>query len=165
MYIDETGSDANHPIDIAEIMAVKRGWEFDRVADDQIAMGIGGMWGTYSITLAWDTVNEVLRFICTFDFDPPEEKIAAVYDLINRCNEMTWYGAFNYWGEHKLMVWRYGLLLSGQQTPTVEQVHTMIKTGEEAVDRFYPSFQLVTCKGFSPADAIKAAIAKAYGRA
>ena len=41
-----------HPIDIVETLAEHHEWDFDRVADDQIAMAVEGQWRMYSITLA-----------------------------------------------------------------------------------------------------------------
>ena len=63
-YLD---SEEIHPIDIVEHLAEHHAWDFDRVADDQIAMAVEGQWRTYSITLAWSAVDETLRLICTFE--------------------------------------------------------------------------------------------------
>ncbi len=35
-----------HPIDIVETLAEHHAWDFDRVADDQIAMAVEGQWRT-----------------------------------------------------------------------------------------------------------------------
>ena len=35
-----------HPIDIVEHLAESQDWEFDRIADDQIAMAIEAQWRT-----------------------------------------------------------------------------------------------------------------------
>lgn len=43
-----------HPIDIVETLAERREWDFDRIADDQIAMAVEGAWQTYSLSLAWE---------------------------------------------------------------------------------------------------------------
>ena len=158
-------SDDIHPIDIVETLAEHHAWEFDRVTDDQIAMAVEGQWRTYSLTLAWNAQDETLRLICTFEMEPPDNRLPALYDLLNRCNDMVWTGAFTYWAEQKLMVWRYGLLLSGGQIAAPEQVDDMIAQAVLAAERFYPAFQLVTWGDRSPADSLKVAIAEAYGRA
>ncbi len=67
-----------HPIDIVETLATHHDWEFDRVADDQIAMAIEGQWRTYSVTLAWSAYDETLRMICTVDMEPPEDATPAL---------------------------------------------------------------------------------------
>ncbi len=64
-----------HPIDIVETLATHHDWEFDRVTDDQIAMAVEGQWRTYSLTLAWSAQDETLRLICTFEMEPPEDKL------------------------------------------------------------------------------------------
>jgi hypothetical protein len=162
---DHFTTDELHPIDIVETLAEHHAWEFDRVTDDQIAMAVEGQWRTYSLTLAWNAQDETLRLICTFEMQPPENRLPALYDLLNRCNDMVWTGAFTYWAEQKLMVWRYGLILSGGQMASAEQIDDLIAAAVMAAERFYPAFQLVTWGDNTPADAMKVAIAEAYGRA
>jgi len=103
--------------------------------------------------------------ICTFEMEPPEARMGALYDVLNRCNDMVWTGAFTYWAEQKLMVWRYGLCLAGGQFASAEQIDRLISGAVLAAERFYPAFQLVAWGDRTPADAMKVAIAEAYGRA
>lgn len=158
-------SDDLHPIDVVETLAEHHAWEFDRVTDNQIAMAVEGQWRTYSLTLAWSPQDETLRLICTFEMEPPEARLPAIYDILNRCNDMVWTGAFTYWTDQKLMVWRYGLPLSGGQIPDPEQIDHLIASAVMACERFYPAFQLVSWSDHTPQDALKVAIAEAYGRA
>jgi len=102
-----------HPIDLVETLAEQHEWDFDRVAEDQIAMAIEGQWRTYSITLAWSSYDETLRMVSTFEMEPPEERLPALYEVLNRANDTCWTGAFSYWRAQKLMVYRYGSAVSG----------------------------------------------------
>lgn len=154
-----------HPIDIVEHLAEHNKWEFDRVGDDQIAMAVEGQWRTYSITLAWSNYDETLRLICTFEMEPPEDKLPDIYECLNRTNDMCWAGAFTYWHEQRLMVYRYGLVLAGGQIAGPEQVDTMIAAAVKAAERFYPAFQLVAWGDRGIDDAMQVAIGEAYGRA
>jgi hypothetical protein len=135
-----------HPIDIVEDLAAHHDWEFDRVTDDQIAMAVEGQWRTYSLTLAWSAQDETLRLICTFEMEPPEDRLPAVYDILNRCNDMVWTGAFTYWAEQKLMVWRYGLLLSGGHVAGAEQIDTLIAN----LNALAPSINAIAGERCSP---------------
>ena len=158
-------SEELHPIDIVEHVAEHREWDFDRIADDQIAMTVEGQWRTYSITLAWSGYDETLRLICTFEMEPPQDRLPELYDTLNRTNDMCWTGAFTYWVAQRLMVFRYGLVLAGGQTAGSEQIDTLISEAVKACERFYPAFQLVAWAGHSPEDAMQIAISEAYGRA
>ncbi|MDE0590264.1 YbjN domain-containing protein [Halocynthiibacter sp. C4] len=162
---DFFGSDDIHPIDMVETLAQHHAWEFDRVADDQIAMAVEGQWRTYSITLAWSPQDETLRLICTFEMDPPEEKLPKFFEMLNLVNDACWAGAFTYWHEQRLMVYRYGLVLSGGQQAGVEQIDTLISAAVMSSERYYPAFQLVNWGNQSPEEAMQVAIAEAYGRA
>ncbi|WP_372603775.1 YbjN domain-containing protein [Actibacterium sp.] len=154
-----------HPIDIVEHLAEHNEWEFDRVADDQIAMAVEGQWRTYSITLAWSGYDETLRLICTFEMEPPVDTMPALYETLNRTNDMCWSGAFTFWNEQRLMVYRYGLVLAGGQSASPEQIDRLIGAAVRNCERFYPAFQLVSWANQSPEEALNVAIAEAYGRA
>lgn len=153
------------PIDIVESLAEYHAWEFDRVGDDQIAMAVEGQWRTYSLTLAWCGADETLRLICTFEMDPPEEKLPALMEALNAANDKCWSGNFTWWEAQKLMVFRYGLICSGGQMAAPEQIATMIEAAICASERFYPAFQLAVWGEMPVAEAMQVAIAEAYGRA
>lgn len=154
-----------HPIDIVENLAEYHDWDFDRIGDDQIAMAVEGQWRTYSITLAWSGYDETLRMVCTFEMEPPEDKLPVLYQILNDVNDQCWAGAFTYWGEQKLMVYRYGLVMTGAQGVCPDQVDTLITAAVRNAERFYPAFQLVVWGNRTPQDALQVAIAEAYGRA
>ena len=107
-------SEEIHPIDIAETVATHHAWDFDRMADDQIALTVEGQWRSYSLTLAWSARESVLRLICTFDLDPPADRLSAIYETLNLANDQVWDGGFTFWSKQRLMVWRYGLVLAGE---------------------------------------------------
>ena len=154
-----------HPIDIVEHLAEHHDWDFDRIGDDQIAMAVEGQWRTYSITLAWSGYDETLRLVCTYEMDPPQDKVQPLYELLNLMNDACWVGAFTYWADQKLMVYRYGLALNGGQMASPEQVDTLISTAVMAAERYYPAIQLNVWGNRTAKESMQVAIAEAYGRA
>jgi hypothetical protein len=158
-------SEELHPIDVVEHLAEMQDWEFDRVADDQIAMAVEGQWRTYSITLAWSEVDETLRLICSFEMEPPAERLPQVYEVLNYANEECWAGAFTFWSDQQMMVYRYGLALNGGQFASPDQIDRMIGAAVSASERFYPAFQLVAWAETAPKSAMNVAMRQAYGRA
>ena len=157
--------DEIHPIDIVEHLAEHHEWEFDRIEENQIAMAVQGQWRTYSITLAWSGFDETLRLICSFEMEPPEEKLKDLYETLNVANDRCWTGAFTFWEDQKLMVYRYGLVLTGGQIATAEQIDAMISSAVLTSEKYYPAFQLVVYDNQSPNKAMQVAIAEAYGHA
>jgi hypothetical protein len=154
-----------HPIDIVESLAEERSWDFDRIADDQIAMAIEGTWRTYSVTLAWSAHEETLRLICAFELAPPAKRLAAFYKAMALANDKCWSGAFVLWPEQKLMVYRYSLNLTGGAAAGEAQIQDQGRGAAAASERFYPAFQLVAWGGETPEKALGIAMAEAYGRA
>jgi len=158
-------SDSLHPIDMVETLAEHHAWDFDRMNEDQIAMAVEGQWRTYSISLALAPRDNMLRLVCTFEMDPPEDAMPAIYETISRANDMVWSGAFSFWETQRLMVWRYGLLLAEDQPADMDQIERMITAALMAAERFYPAFQLVAWANHSPTAALEMALAEAVGRA
>lgn len=154
-----------HPIDMVETLAHDCEWEFDRVGEDQIAMAIEGGWRVYSVNLAWSGFDDMLRMVCSFELTPPEERMGEMLELINLANDQIWCGNFVLWPEHKLMAFRYGLTLAGGATATPEQIEAMLMTAVGFAERYYPAFQLVGWSNQTPQEALKIAIAEAYGTA
>ena len=74
-------------------------------------------------------------------------------------------GAFSYWPEHKLMLYRYGLVLSGGQMATPEQVDAIVQAAVSNCERYYPAIQLMVWGERPAKEAMQVAIAEAYGRA
>jgi hypothetical protein len=154
-----------HPIDIVEHIAEHHEWTFDRIADDQIAMAIEGQWKTYSITLAWSGYEEMLKMVCSFEMEPPSDRMPQLFEVLNHVNDQCWAGGFTYWTDQNMMIYRYGLVLAGGQVASPDQIDTMINAAIMSAERFYPAIQLATWGGRSVEDAMQVAIAQAYGRA
>ena len=76
--------------------------------------------------------------------------MGALYELLNRMNDHCWAGAFTWWGEENLLVFRYGLVLAGEQVASPEQVDTMIHAAVMSCERFYPAVQLVPARRQEP---------------
>jgi len=154
-----------HPIDMVENLAADSAWEFDRIAEDQIAMAIEGAWRIYSLNLAWSGRDDMLRLVCSFELTPPEDRLGDMLELINLTNDKIWCGGFTLWPEQKMIAFRYGLTLAGGASATPEQIEAMVLTAVGYSERFYPAFQLVGWSDHSPADALSVAIEEAYGTA
>jgi len=158
-------ADELHPIDLVEHIAQHNEWDFDRITDDQIAMAVEGQWRTYSITLAWNHADETLRMICTFEMEPPADRMAVLHEGLNAVNDQCWAGAFSFWDEQRLMVYKYGLVLAGGNIASAEQIDTMITAAVLSAERYYPAFQLMAWTDQTAQEALRVAIAEAYGRA
>ncbi|GHA52297.1 hypothetical protein GCM10008927_17100 [Amylibacter ulvae] len=154
-----------HPIDIVENLAESRDWDFDRVGEDQIALTVEGSWRSYTLTLAWSGFDETLRLVCTFEMEPPAEKMAELYEVLNLTNDRLWTGSFSMWNEERIMIYRYGLTLSGGAIALPDQIDQMMHNAVLACEKFYPAFQLVCWGDQSPAESMNVAISEAYGRA
>jgi hypothetical protein len=80
-------------------------------------------------------------------------------------NDLCWAGGFTWWEGEKLLVFRYGLVLAGEQVAAPEQIDAMIRAAMLSLDRFYPAVQLAVHGDRTPRQAVDVAIAEAYGRA
>ncbi|MEM9336816.1 MAG: YbjN domain-containing protein [Patescibacteria group bacterium] len=154
-----------HPIDIVETLAEQCEWDFDRVGEDQIAMAIEAQWRTYSLSLAWSRYDDMLRLVCTFELNPPEERLTEFYRLLNLANDRVWGGGFTHWPEQCLVAFRYGLTLAGGAQATPEQVEAMVLSAVGLAEHFYPAFQSVCWTNSTAEESAELVIEEAYGTA
>lgn len=154
-----------HPIDMVETLAEQSRWDFDRLGEDQIAMAIEGAWRTYSLSLAWSGYDDMLRLVCSFELNPPEERRDEILRLIHMANDRIWSGSFVHWSEQGMLAFRYGLTLAGGATATPEQIESMVLSAVALCERFYPAFQLVGWGDEDAATALRVAIEEHYGTA
>ena len=89
----------------------------------------------------------------------------ALYEALNLTNDQVWDGAFTFWANQRMMVWRYGLVLAGDSIASAEQIDHMIRNALEQAERYYPAFQLVAWGDTAPEAALDIAMGPAYGRA
>ncbi|MFS4439615.1 YbjN domain-containing protein [Paracoccaceae bacterium GXU_MW_L88] len=153
------------PINVAEDLAISQSWDFDRLGDEQIALTVTGDWRDYEISLVWSAREEMLRLVATFDLRVEEERVDALYKMMGLANDKCWAGAFTYWPEQELMLFRYGLFLSGGATAGPEQIASMLANARVACDRFYPGFQLVACGDTDAEEGMEISMAESFGRA
>ncbi len=157
--------DTLHPIDVVEDIARAYEWDFDRANADQIAMEVEGQWRSYALTLAWNEADEALRLLVSFSMNPPEGRLPALYETLNRANAELWNGGFCFLPEEGRMIWRSALQLAGVMGPTPEQIDAMIGDAITESERLYPAFQLAVWGEGSARAALKVAMAPAYGHA
>ena len=103
--------------------------------------------------------------VCSFEMEPPSDRMPQLYEVLNQVNDQCWAGGFTYWADQNMMIYRYGLVLAGGQVASPDQIDTMINAAIMSAERFYPAIQLATWGGRSVEDSMQVAIAQAYGRA
>ena len=154
-----------HPIDVVEVLAELQDWDFNRVAEDQITMVIEEQWRTHSITLSWSNYDESLFLISTYEFDSPKNKVGLLYEALNLANEECYGGAFYFWNDKSLIVYRNALALGSGAIVSPNQINRMLETAVSSSERFYPAFQLVCWGDRFPKAAMQIAIADGLGHA
>ena len=163
--IESTFDRCDHPLDMIEQLAATQDWPFDRSAEDEINISVSGKWADYQVCFNWRDDLEGLHLACTFDLKIPKPRLVEVCRLTTRVNEHLWLGHFDVWADEGLLLFRYGLLLSGGADPTTTQCEAMLRLALDACERYYPSFQYVIWAGKSAEEAIEAAMFETVGEA
>ncbi|MCI4663969.1 MAG: YbjN domain-containing protein [Neomegalonema sp.] len=153
------------PIDIVEDLAALKSWDVDRLDEDQIEMAVSGIWGDYSLALAWFDSEEILRMVCTFELSAPEERRGEMLRAVEAANDRLWIGGFNLWADQNVIAFRYGLVLNGGACATAEQVEAMLHGAVENCERYHPVFHMVAHQGASTETALGTALLEAAGQA
>jgi hypothetical protein len=116
----------------------------------------------------WREEDRVLQFLALPDIRVTADKRTAMYETIGLINEQLWLGHFEMWTSSSMVLFRHAALLenqAGDAILTLEQAETLIETGIDECERFYPVFQFVLWSDKSPQEAIAAAMIDTQGEA
>lgn len=161
----ETSRRASHPVDVFEQVASAYDWAYERSAEDEIDITVGGSWTDHHVSISWHEELESLHLACTFDIRAPETRREEIRRLVARINERLWLGHFDLWDQEGALMFRHGQLFTGGTEPTAEQCEAMLQTAIAACERYYPSFQLVLWGGMTAAQSIETALFETLGQA
>ncbi len=84
-----------NPLDAAETFIEAQKWEFDRLADDQLYLGIEGERGNYKLFLMWDETQNALQLCCEIDLCMPKTRLTEIHKMLANINSQMWLGHFD----------------------------------------------------------------------
>ncbi len=153
-----------HPIDLVEFLARQRDWAVTRTQEDQISLVAHGVWRTYQIGLEYNAPAQTLYVVCSFEMEHPKKRMPTLYELLNLVNQRCWCGSFVFNTAQKVVVYRYGLVLTGVEI-LPDQLDQVMQGAMVACEKYYPAFQLVCWGDETPAEAMRMVFDATQGRA
>jgi hypothetical protein len=163
--IDVEYSRVSNPVDVIEQIAALRDWAFERAADDEISVAVGGGWCEYHVSFSWMEEKEAVHLACAFDLKVPEARQLEVMRLLSGVNEQLWIGHFDLWGKEGIVMFRQAMLLSGGAEPTSAQIEKLLVTAIEACERYFQAFQFVVWAGKTAQEALQSVMFETAGTA
>jgi len=155
----------NNPLDVVERMASGNNWPFERPGEDEIALVVTGHWTNYQVSFTWMSDIEALHLACAFEMKVPDPRLADVQQLIALINEQLWIGHFDVWTKNGVVMFRHALVLTGGIAASGPQCETLIGTGLDTCERYFPAFQFVVWAGKSAREAMDSAMFETSGEA
>ena len=153
------------PVDMLAPLFEAHGWPCEFVSDDEISGEVQGSWATYQIRGIWRSEDHVLQLLCLPDIRVPDDKRAAMFELLALINEQLWLGHFDIWSNGGVLLYRHGLMLGDEGLLSLTQAQIAVEAAVEECDRFYPAFQFILWGDKSPKEALEAALVDAAGEA
>ena len=153
------------PVEMLASLFEARGWPFEFVSDDEITGDVQGSWASYQLRAIWRPEDNVLQLLCLPEIRLPEDKRAAMFEVLALINEQLWLGHFDVWSNGSVLLYRHGLMLGDEGLLSLSQAQMLIEVAVEDCDRFYPAFQFILWGDKTPAEALAAAMVDAAGEA
>ncbi len=153
------------PVDMLASLFEARGWPCEFVTEDEISGEIKGSWASFTLRGIWRREDHVLQLLCLPDIRVPDDKRAAIHELLAMVNEQLWVGHFDLWSNGNVLLYRHGLLLGDEGLLSLAQAQVAVEAAVEECDRFYPAFQFVLWGDKSPAEALASSMVDAAGEA
>lgn len=163
---DDIGRDEDAaPVDMLASLFAARGWPHEFIGQDEISVEVQGSWASYQLRGIWRPEDHVLQLLCLPDIRMPDDKRAAMFEVLALINEQLWLGHFDVWSNGGVLLYRHGLMLGDEGLLSPSQAQTAVESAIEECDRFYPAFQFILWGDKSPVEALAAALVDAAGEA
>ena len=119
------------PVDMLASLFEAHGWPCEFVGEDEISGEIKGSWANYTLRGVWRREDHVLQLLCLPDIRVPEDKRAAVFELLALVNEQQWVGHFDLWSSGSVLLYRHGLLLGDDGLLSLSQAQVAVEAAVE----------------------------------
>ena len=153
------------PVDMLVSLFEARGWPCEAVGDDEVSGEVQGSWANYQVRGIWRREDHVLQLLCLPDIRVPDDKRAAMFEVLALVNEQLWLGHFDIWSSGGVLLYRHGLMLGDDGLLSLAQAQTAVEAAVDECDRFYPAFQFILWGDKTPAEALASALVDAAGEA
>ena len=157
--------DSPNPLDRVERLAESRRWPLDRTSEDEVVMSVAGGWCNLTLSLSWRDDLETLQAACALDLKVPEARQTEVMRLICFINGQLLHGHFDFWAKEGTILFRDNLILSGGAEANDAQCDSMIRSGLDNCQRYFPAIQFVIWAGYSAEKALGNALLETHGEA
>jgi hypothetical protein len=143
-----------YPLTVVEQTIAEQGWEYER-DESSVEINWKGAFVPYFIKFTWMDEIETLHLSCAFDFKVLTPHLLQVRELLTVLNENLWAGHCDLWRDDGVVLYRYGLLLSGGSEITSQQCEAMIELATGFCDRYYPAFHYIVWGGKTAHEALQ----------
>jgi hypothetical protein len=154
-----------NPVDMVEKLAALNDWRFERTSEHELVLVVDGRWAEYHASFQWMDDIEAFHIACAFDLKVPETRRNDALRLLAGVNEQLCLGHFDLWMDDGVVMYRHAVPLAGGAEVSGRQCEALLAGALDAIERYYPAFQLVVWAGKSAREAIDATRFEVAGRA
>ena len=160
-----TPSSTVRGLDIVEKLADDRGWVLETADNGDLIMESVGQWCTHQVQFTWSAEYQSLHITCSLDMHLPQDKGAAINDLLATINSKLWIGHFAIMNNGNMPAFRHTLLMAGPQNVKAAELEDIVETALGECERFYPAFQFAAFNDMNAQDAMACALFECVGNA
>ncbi len=160
-----TRQDDAMPVEMLAALFEARGWPYEFTSDDEISGEVQGSWANYQLRGIWRAEDNVLQLLCLPEIRMPDDKRAAMFEVVALINEQLWLGHFDIWSQGSVLLYRHALLLGDEGLLSLGQAQNVVELAVEECDRFYPAFQFILWGDKSASEALASALVDPAGEA
>ena len=158
-------SELYNPIDTVESIFASRSYEFDRRANNEVAVEIQGKWNNMLLFFAWEENMRCLHMSCLMDIQSSIEDRSKIFELLAMANEDLWVGHFSYWTEQKMPVFKHSMIINNNEAKFEQKIAQLADIAIKECERMFPIFNVVLTKGMDPRQAMFPMMMETVGRA
>ncbi len=131
-----------NPLDLIEDIIINNNWDYERDANNNIHVEVGGEWCDYQLSFGVNDQINLLYISCALDIKIPDYRIRDLSDFLVRINEKLLIGHFEVWTEDSWPVLKQSFPIPTNQSLCRNQLEQASFLALQECEKFYPAFQV-----------------------
>jgi len=130
------------PLDLIEDIIITNNWDYERDANNNIHVEVGGQWCDYQLSFGINDEIKLLYISCVLDIKIPDYRLSDVHTFLSSINEKVLVGHFEVWTEDSWPVLKQSFPMPTNQSLCRFQLEQSSLLALKECEKFYPAFQM-----------------------
>ncbi len=152
-----------NPLDDIETILTSNDWDFERIDDDELTVGLNGNHGKYCLSFTWKEDFGAIQVRVQYDVAVHSSNLSKAANVLMTLNERLWLGHFEIPSHDNTPCFRYTCFLKSMTSSTHEQLENIVETALTQCENYHVTFKLLSQENAANDETLPLALMETQG--